>query len=51
MTYLMLSLVTVVGVDEFGFLRVKDQDGVEFSVMDDGNSFDMMNGLVKPKDF
>ena len=42
--------VTVVGIDQFGFLRVKDADDVVFSVMDDGNSFDMMEGLVKPKE-
>ena len=36
-------------IDEFGFLRVKGTDDSEFSVMDDGNSFDMMQGLVKPK--
>jgi len=43
------SSVTVVGIDEFGYLRVKDTNDVHFSVMDDGNSFDMMKGLVKPK--
>lgn len=42
--------VTVIGIDEFGFLRVKDTNDVEFSVMDDGNSFDMMEGLVRPRD-
>ena len=42
--------VTVAGIDQFGFLRVKDADDVVFSVMDDGNSFDMMEGLVKPKE-
>ena len=41
--------VTVLGIDEFGFLRVKGTDDSVFSVMDDGNSFDMMQGLVKPK--
>ena len=41
--------VTVMAIDEFGFLRVKATDESEFSVMDDGNSFDMMQGLVKPK--
>ena len=43
------SSVIVVGINEFGFLRVKDTNDVQFSVMDDGNSFDMMQGLVKPK--
>ena len=45
--------VTIVGIDEFGFLKVRDDDDddKEFSVMDDGNSFDMMKGLVNPKEF
>ncbi|XP_054272886.1 mucin-17 [Macrosteles quadrilineatus] len=41
--------VTIVGVDEFGFLRVKGADKVEFTVQPDGNSFDMMAGLIAPK--
>lgn len=41
--------VTIVGVDEFGFLRVKGADKVEFSVQPDGNSFDMLAGLIAPK--
>jgi hypothetical protein len=39
---------TVVGVDDFGFLRVRGQDGLPFSVHPDGNSFDMLRGLVAP---
>ncbi|KAJ9584247.1 hypothetical protein L9F63_021409 [Diploptera punctata] len=39
---------TVVGVDDFGFLRVRGQDGISFSVHPDGNSFDMLRGLVAP---
>lgn len=41
--------VTVVDVDNFGFLRVRGQDGMLFSVHPDGNSFDMLQGLVVPK--
>ena len=41
--------VTVIGIDEFGFLQVKDSDESIFSVSCDGNSFDMMEGLIKPK--
>ena len=41
--------VTVIAIDEFGFLQVKDDDGEIFSVTCDGNSFDMMAGLIKPK--
>ena len=39
----------IVGLDEYGYLRVKTVAGLEFSVHDDGNSFDMMQGLIKPK--
>lgn len=39
---------TVTGIDRFGFLRVTGEEG-EFTVHDDGNSFDMMAGLVRPK--
>lgn len=39
---------TVIGVDDFGFLRVQGQDGISFSVHPDGNSFDMLRGLVAP---
>lgn len=41
--------VTVVDVDNFGYLRVRGQDGMLFSVHPDGNSFDMLRGLVVPK--
>ena len=32
------AAVTVIGIDEFGFLRVRDQDDNEFSVMEDRKS-------------
>ena len=41
--------VTVIGINEYGYLQVKDDDGKVYTVMDDGNSFDMMEGLIKPK--
>ena len=41
--------VTVIGIDEYGFLLVKDSDESIFSVTCDGNSFDMMEGLIRPK--
>jgi len=41
--------VKVVGIDEFGFLKVIDDNKQEFTVFDDGNSFDMMEGLIRPK--
>ena len=37
-------------VDEFGFLRMKNvSTGQIMTVQDDGNSFDMMRGLIAPK--
>ena len=36
-------------VDEYGFLRVRRPDGETVTVQDDGNSFDMMRGLIAPK--
>lgn len=41
--------VTIVGIDEFGFLRVQGNDNSEFTVQPDGNSFDMLAGLIAPK--
>ena len=42
--------VFVAGIDKFGFLRVCGRgSGEEFTVFDDGNSFDMMAGLIRPK--
>uniref|UniRef100_A0A2C9H8A1 BPL/LPL catalytic domain-containing protein n=1 Tax=Anopheles quadriannulatus TaxID=34691 RepID=A0A2C9H8A1_ANOQN len=41
---------TIVGIDEYGFLLVKKQpSGETVSVHPDGNSFDMMQGLIVPK--
>lgn len=40
----------IVGIDEFGFLQVQPDDSKEkFSVQPDGNSFDMIRGLIIPK--
>ena len=37
-------------IDEFGFLRVKNvSTGKITTPQDDGNSFDMMRGLIAPK--
>ena len=38
----------VVGLDDYGFLRVKTEEG-EVSVHPDGNSFDIMKNLIIPK--
>ncbi|XP_058116517.1 biotin--protein ligase [Anopheles ziemanni] len=41
---------TIVGIDDYGFLVVKKQpSGETVSVHPDGNSFDMMQGLIIPK--
>ncbi|XP_049280287.1 biotin--protein ligase [Anopheles funestus] len=41
---------TIIGIDEYGFLLVKKQpSGDIVSVHPDGNSFDMMQGLIVPK--
>lgn len=41
--------VRVVGIDDSGFLRVRKLDGKITTVQPDGNSFDMMKGLIYPK--
>lgn len=41
--------VKIVGIDEFGYLRVKSRDGTTSRVQPDGNTFDMMKGLILPK--
>jgi len=41
--------VNIIGIDEFGFLRVKNEDDQEFAVFDNGNSFDMIKGLIRSK--
>ena len=38
------------GIDDFGFLKVKPKVGKEFTVHPDGNSFDIMKGLIALKD-
>lgn len=43
--------VTIIGIDEYGFLKVKSKDGSTTSVQPDGNSFDMLKGLIAPKIF
>ncbi|KAI1730743.1 biotin--protein ligase [Ditylenchus destructor] len=47
-----IEKVIIQGVDEFGYLQVRSKDsGRVFSVHDDGNSFDMMKGLIHPKKY
>lgn len=39
----------VSGIDEYGYLKVAVDGGQELSVHPDGNSFDMLRGLILPK--
>uniref|UniRef100_A0AC34FMP7 BPL/LPL catalytic domain-containing protein n=1 Tax=Panagrolaimus sp. ES5 TaxID=591445 RepID=A0AC34FMP7_9BILA len=42
--------VVIRGLDSYGFLEVRSkQNGKVFSVHDNGNTFDMMKGLIRPK--
>jgi len=38
-----------VGIDDFGFLLVLDKKGETHTVHPDGNSFDLLKGLILPK--
>jgi len=40
---------TIIGLDDHGFLRVRSEDGDIVDVRPDGNSFDMLAGLIAPK--
>ncbi|XP_054733910.1 biotin--protein ligase [Anastrepha obliqua] len=40
---------TVIGIDDVGYLRVRTIDGTIETVQPDGNSFDMLQGLIVPK--
>ncbi|XP_050436553.1 biotin--protein ligase [Adelges cooleyi] len=39
----------VIGLDDHGFLRVRSESGEIVDVRPDGNSFDMLAGLIAPK--
>ena len=46
----MKEKVVIRGLDSYGYLEVRSkQSGRVFSVHDDGNTFDMMKGLIRPK--
>ena len=38
--------VVIVGIDEYGYLRVQCKNGQELSLQPDGNTFDIMKGLI-----
>lgn len=41
----------IVGIDNHGYLKVEGASGATESVQPDGNSFDIMKGLIYPKNF
>ncbi|GJQ79840.1 Hcs [Trypoxylus dichotomus] len=41
--------VKIVGIDDYGYLTVKSPDGTISAVQPDGNTFDMLKGLIAPK--
>ncbi|KAK9746642.1 Biotin protein ligase C terminal domain [Popillia japonica] len=41
--------VQIVGIDNYGYLTVKSPDGTVSAVQPDGNTFDMLKGLIAPK--
>ena len=41
--------MVVVGIDKYGYLRVKKKDGDVLSLQPDGNSYDIMKGLIVKK--
>ena len=40
---------TVVGIDEYGFLKALADDGRELTLHPDGNSFDLFSNLIVSK--
>ncbi|KAI4485519.1 hypothetical protein M0804_007024 [Polistes exclamans] len=42
------ELVKILGIDEYGFLKVRGIKGNTFSVQPDGNSYDLLKNLIKP---
>ncbi|XP_067648145.1 uncharacterized protein Hcs isoform X2 [Eurosta solidaginis] len=40
---------TIIGIDDIGYLKVKTVQGLIETVQPDGNSFDMLQGLIVPK--
>lgn len=41
---------TILGIDDYGFLKIQLDDTKKIeSVQPDGNSFDMLRGLIIPK--
>ncbi|KAK4878109.1 hypothetical protein RN001_010615 [Aquatica leii] len=45
------SSANIIGIDDYGYLKVRLLDGSISSVQPDGNSFDLLKGLIAPKTF
>lgn len=43
------KLATIIGIDDFGYLLVKQPDHEPESVHPDGNTFDILRGLISKK--
>ena len=43
------NTVSITGIDEFGYLRVLNKEGRPLTVCPDGNTFDIMKGLIAMK--
>ncbi|OAD57207.1 Biotin--protein ligase [Eufriesea mexicana] len=41
--------VTILGIDDYGYLRVRGEDRTILTVHPDGNTFDSLKGLIAPK--
>ena len=41
--------VTITGIDEYGYLRVRTVTSDVLTVQPDGNTFDIMKGLIRMK--
>lgn len=41
----------IVGIDDFGFLKVRSAEGQISTIHPDGNTFDMLKGLISRKTF
>ncbi|XP_053994317.1 biotin--protein ligase isoform X3 [Hylaeus volcanicus] len=39
----------ILGIDDYGYLRVREEDGSISTVHPDGNTFDSLKGLITPK--
>ena len=38
--------VEIIGINEYGYLRVKKNDNLEYLLQPDGNRYDMMHNLL-----